>query len=44
MRLASPLGTRAARLEEFAGRWHPLPAGGSIVLSWPLSVRARGSG
>jgi len=26
-----------ARLDEFAARWHSLPVGGGITLSWPLS-------
>jgi hypothetical protein len=25
-----------ARLDEFAARWHALPVGGSITLTWPL--------
>ena len=25
-----------ARLDEFAARWHALPPGGSITLTWPL--------
>jgi hypothetical protein len=28
------------RLDEFAMRWHMLPAGGSITLEWPLKVPA----
>jgi hypothetical protein len=27
------------RLDEFAAMWHPLPAGGSITVGWPLSDR-----
>jgi hypothetical protein len=29
-----------ARLDEFAARWHALPPGGSITLTWPLDNRA----
>ena len=25
-----------ARLDEFAARWHALPVGDSITLTWPL--------
>ena len=33
---SSPLRERIlARLDEFAARWHALPVGGSITLSWP---------
>jgi hypothetical protein len=35
--LASGLTDRIlARLDEFAARWHALPPGGSVTLSWPL--------
>jgi len=30
-----------ARLDEFAARWHPLPPGGSITLTWPLDDHGR---
>jgi hypothetical protein len=30
-----------ARLDEFAARWHALPAGGSITLYWPLDRQGR---
>jgi hypothetical protein len=40
--LESPLCERIlARLDEFAARWHALPAGRSITLSWPLDARGR---
>ena len=35
--LESPLVQRIlARLDEFAGRWHALPPGGSLTVSWPV--------
>ena len=38
----SPLRERIlARLDEFAARWHALPVGGSITLSWPLDGQGR---
>jgi hypothetical protein len=38
--LESPLVERIlARLDEFAGRWHARPAGGSLTVSWPLRAR-----
>ncbi len=40
--LESPLVERiVARLGEFAGRWHALPAGGSLTVSWPLRAHTR---
>jgi hypothetical protein len=40
--LESPLCERIlARLDEFAARWHALPVGRSITLSWPLGVPGR---
>jgi hypothetical protein len=30
-----------ARLDEFAARWHALPPGGSITLTWPLDNQGR---
>jgi hypothetical protein len=40
--LESPLCERIlARLDEFAARWHALPVGRSITLSWPLDGRGR---
>jgi hypothetical protein len=30
-----------ARLDEFAARWHALPPGGSITLTWPLDDHGR---
>jgi hypothetical protein len=30
-----------ARLDEFAARWHALPVGDSITLTWPLDSRGR---
>jgi len=30
------------RLDEFAARWHALPAGGSVTLSWPLEGQGSG--
>ncbi|MEW1863349.1 hypothetical protein AB0399_23780 [Streptomyces sp. NPDC088194] len=29
------------RLDDFAARWHALPAGGSVTLSWPPASRHR---
>ncbi|MGW2571705.1 hypothetical protein [Streptomyces sp. NPDC001537] len=29
-----------ARLDDFAAHWHPLPAGGSVTLPWPLHARS----
>lgn len=38
----SPLRERIlARLDEFAARWHALPVGRSITLSWPLDRQGR---
>ena len=38
----SPLRERIlARLDEFAARWHALPVGRSITLSWPLDGHGR---
>jgi hypothetical protein len=34
-------GRILARLDEFAARWHALPAGDSITLSWPLDRHGR---
>lgn len=40
--VCSPLCERIlARLDGFAARWHPLPAGGSISLTWPLDRLGR---
>jgi len=40
--LESPLCERIlARLDEFAARWHALPVGRSITLSWPLDGQGR---
>jgi hypothetical protein len=40
--LESPLCERIlARLDEFAARWHALPMGRSITLSWPLGGQGR---
>lgn len=40
--LESPLCKRIlARLDEFAARWHALPIGRSITLSWPLDGQGR---
>jgi hypothetical protein len=33
-----------ARLDEFAARWHALPPGGSITLTWPLDHRGHLAG
>jgi len=50
---ATPVGTDPAlaerilaRLDGFAERWHALPVGGGITLSWPLDLNGskRGSG
>jgi hypothetical protein len=40
--LESPLCERIlARLDEFAARWHALPVGRNITLSWPLDGQGR---
>ena len=40
--LESPLVRRIlARLDEFAGRWHALPPGGSLTVSWPVRPATR---
>jgi hypothetical protein len=42
--LESPLVERIlARLDEFAAQWHSLPGGGSVTLTWPVSVPRRAS-
>ena len=43
-RLDSPLVERIlARLDEFAARWHALPPGGGVTLTWPGSSPQRRS-
>jgi hypothetical protein len=40
--LESPLVERIlARLDVFAAQWHSLPGGGSITLTWPMSLPRR---
>ena len=34
-------GRILARLDEFATRWHALPVGGGITMTWPLDNRGR---
>ncbi|MEW2301421.1 hypothetical protein AB0958_15805 [Streptomyces sp. NPDC006655] len=37
----SPLVERIlGRVDDFAAHWHPLPAGGSVTLPWPLHARS----